>query len=243
MPRLQPGSFSTRTARVLRPALATTWGGWTGLRECVVKLARARRDRARTTEDSRRDRARTPEDAYLPGSHSARISGSQEDLGSQDYTRTRIQGPPAPENALLGSSVGVRGWAVSRESQSSYPSYFVCGELPRVCAPTWRSLSGPSDSSKPVYPPTDRGLPGALGCFSLVREFAPRGDPRETKLFFPLLVTVGNCKREKKCRKVCFPAGAHLVGWGVFHPLQALEMRTTCTWIILLYCVLFYMPH
>lgn len=85
------------------------------------------------------------------------------------------------------------------------------------------------DSSKPVYPPTDRGLPGALGCFSLVREFAPRGDPRETKLFFPLLVTVGNCKREKKCRKVCFPAGAHLVGWGVFHPLQALEMRTTCT--------------
>lgn len=115
---------------------------------------------------------------------------------------------------MLGSSVGVRGWTVSKESQSSYPSYLVCGELPRVCAPTWRSLSGPSDSSKPVYPPTDRGLPGALGCFSLVREFAPRGDPRETKLFFPLLVTAGNCKRAKKCRKVCFPAGAHLAGWG-----------------------------
>lgn len=52
------------TAPVLRPALAPTWGGWTGHRGCAGE-AGASLPGSRSNQYSPLDRAWTPEDAYL----------------------------------------------------------------------------------------------------------------------------------------------------------------------------------
>lgn len=159
----QPGSFCTRTDCPSPPPGPGHYLGQMDWTPGMRGEAGASLPGSHSIQDSRLDRTRTPEDAYLLYTRT-RIRALRIALGpGLELPGLHLDSPPESSRTREGFARQQRSQelVVQQGDQTKLSLSVRLRELPRVCRLTWRGLSGPSDSSRPVYPPIDQGLPVA----------------------------------------------------------------------------------